>query len=40
MLRFAGDVEADCLAYAALFGLHEGSYSLVPLGSAGLLPLR
>ena len=40
MLRFAGETEADCLAYAALFGLGVGSYSLVPLGSAGLLPLR
>jgi hypothetical protein len=32
MLRFVGVGEADCLAYAELFELMAGSFSLAPLG--------
>jgi hypothetical protein len=31
MLRFAGQDPAECLAYAELFDLPEGSFSLEPL---------
>lgn len=31
MLRFAGHDPAECLAYAALFELADGSFSLEPL---------
>ena len=31
MLRYAGAGQAECLAYAELFGLAEGSFSLEPL---------
>ncbi|MFM7311957.1 MAG: hypothetical protein ACKO0M_02120 [Cyanobium sp.] len=31
MLRYAGPGAAECLAYAELFGLPEGSFSLEPL---------
>ena len=31
MLRYAGPGDAECLAYAELFGLPEGSFSLQPL---------
>ena len=31
MLRFAGQDPAECLAYAELFELPEGSFSLEPL---------
>jgi hypothetical protein len=31
MLRFAGQDPAECLAYAELFELAEGSFSLEPL---------
>lgn len=31
VLRYAGRDQADCLAYADLFGLEEASYSLEPL---------
>ena len=31
MLRFAGHDQAECLAYAALFELADGSFSLEPL---------
>lgn len=34
VFRFAGEAEADCLAYADLFGLPQGSFSLSPLGGA------
>jgi len=34
MLRFSGSAEADCLAYAELFDLAAGSFSLAPLGPA------
>ena len=33
VLRVAGAAEAECLAYAALFGLADNSFSLVPLGA-------
>lgn len=36
MLRFSGAAEADCLAYADLFGLAASSFSLAPLGSDAL----
>jgi len=36
VFRFAGEAEADCLAYAALFELPLGSFSLAPLGGARL----
>ena len=32
LLRFSGRDLADCLAYAELFALGEGSFSLEPLG--------
>ena len=32
LLRFSGRDLADCLAYAELFSLAEGSFSLEPLG--------
>jgi len=31
MLRYAGPGQAECLAYAELFGLAEDSFSLEPL---------
>ena len=31
LLRFSGRDRADCLAYAELFALAEGSFSLEPL---------
>jgi hypothetical protein len=31
MLRYAGQARAECLAYAELFALPEGSFSLEPL---------
>jgi len=31
LLRFSGRDQADCLAYAELFDLAEGSFSLEPL---------
>jgi hypothetical protein len=31
VLRYAGRDQADCLAYAELFGLEEAAYSLEPL---------
>ncbi|MBM5806401.1 MAG: hypothetical protein FJ056_01690 [Cyanobacteria bacterium M_surface_10_m2_179] len=31
VLRFSGRDRADCLAYAELFALAEGSFSLEPL---------
>ena len=31
VLRYAGRDQADCLAYAELFGFEEGAYSLEPL---------
>ena len=31
MLRYAGPGRAECLAYAELFDLAEGSFSLEPL---------
>ena len=31
LLRFSGRDQADCLAYAELFALAEGSFSLVSL---------
>ncbi|MEX1323402.1 MAG: hypothetical protein AB1Z21_04310 [Synechococcaceae cyanobacterium] len=31
VLRYAGRDQADCLAYAELFGLDEAAYSLEPL---------
>jgi len=34
MLRYAGPGRAECLAYAELFGLGEGSFSLEPLLAA------
>jgi hypothetical protein len=34
VLRFAGRDQADCLAYAALFGLGPDSYSLAALAEA------
>ena len=34
MLRYAGPGQAECLAYAELFGLAEDSFSLEPLGAA------
>lgn len=34
MLRFAGHEPAECLAYAELFELAEGSFSLEPLAQA------
>jgi len=34
LLRFSGSAEADCLAYAELFDLAAGSFSLAPLGPA------
>ena len=36
MLRYAGPGPAECLAYAELFGLAEGSFSLEPLLAAAL----
>jgi hypothetical protein len=44
MLRFAGQDPAECLAYAELFELAEGSFSLEPLlnrdaASAGATPV-
>jgi hypothetical protein len=38
MLRYAGTGEGECLAYAELFALPEGSFSLEPLVSAGFGP--
>ena len=35
MLRYAGPGPAECLAYAELFGLAEGSFSLEPLAAVG-----
>jgi hypothetical protein len=46
MLRFAGQDPAECLAYAELFELPEGSFSLEPLlhcevdGGGEAQPLR
>jgi hypothetical protein len=34
MLRYAGQARAECLAYAELFALPEGSFSLEPLFAA------
>jgi hypothetical protein len=31
MLRYAGHGRAECLAYAELFALQEGTFSLEPL---------
>lgn len=31
VLRFAGPDQADCLAYAELFALGEGAFSIEPL---------
>jgi hypothetical protein len=36
MLRYAGPGQADCLAYAELFGLSEDSFVLEPLLAAAL----
>jgi len=33
MLRFSGRDRADCLAYAELFGIQEGTYSIQSLGA-------
>jgi len=40
MLRFAGRDQADCLAYAELFGLGADGYSLAVLADAGSSPLE
>jgi hypothetical protein len=39
MLRFTGRDQADCLAYAELFGLGADGYSLASLGEEGTAPL-
>jgi hypothetical protein len=36
LLRFSGRDQADCLAYAELFALADGSFSLEPLVHEGL----
>jgi len=38
MLRFVGVGEADCLAYAELFDLASGSFSLATLGPEAAQP--
>jgi hypothetical protein len=38
VLRFAGRDQADCLAYAELFGLGADAYSLSPLADERLSP--
>ncbi len=40
MLRFAGRDQADCLAYAELFGLGADGYSLAALADDGSTPLE
>lgn len=40
MLRFAGRDQADCLAYAELFALAEGSFSLESLQAEGPPPME
>ncbi len=39
MLRFAGRDQADCLAYAELFGLGADGYSLAALAEEASTPL-
>ncbi|MCP9942404.1 hypothetical protein KBY70_08390 [Cyanobium sp. ATX 6E8] len=40
MLRFTGRDQADCLAYAELFGLGTDGYSLAALADDGSTPLE
>lgn len=40
MLRFAGRDQADCLAYAELFGLGVDGYSLAALADDATTPLE